>query len=119
MRDMNHGLNPGNVYYEDWNGGSSTINTGATGLQLLDSAVKQAEDQGVRYILCLTNNWNDFGGMPTYVRNMLGDGQSQTNFYNNPTIVNKFKDYVTTIVNRYKESPAIFSWELANEVGSA
>ena len=119
MKDISQGLNPGSVYFEEWDVGQSTINTGETGLQLLDAAIKQAEDQGIKYIICLTNNWNNFGGMATYVSNMLGDSQSQTNFYNSPTIVNKYKDYVAAIVNRYKSSPATFSWELANEVRTA
>ena len=116
MKDLSHGLQPGNNYFEEWDGGKSTINYGATGLLLLDTAVQQAEEQGIKYIMCLTNNWDNYGGMPTYVENMVGDGQSQTNFYNNPVIVNQFKTYVTAIVNRYKDSPAIFAWELANEV---
>ncbi len=47
---------------------------------------------------------------------LLGDGQSQVEFYTNPTVVNAFKSYVSEIVTRYKDSPAIFAWELANEV---
>lgn len=27
-----------------------------------------------------------------------------------------YKDYIKLLVNRYKCSPAIFAWELANEV---
>ena len=116
MKDLSHGLQPGNNYFEEWDGGQSAINYGATGLQLLDSAVQQAEEHGIKYIMCLTNNWDNYGGMPTYVENMVGNGQSQTNFYNNPIVVNQFKTYTATIVNRYKNSSAIFAWELANEV---
>jgi len=50
------------------------------------------------------------------VNNLLGSGQSQTQFYTNPTVINSYKNYVGTIVNRYKSSPAVFAWELANEV---
>ena len=116
MKDVAHSLQPGGTYFEEWVDGHSTINYGPTGLQLLDSAVQKAEDQGIKYIMCLTNNWNDYGGMPTYVNNLVGNGASQTNFYNNPTVVSQFKSYVTAIVSRYSNSSAIFAWELANEV---
>ena len=116
MKDLAHGLQPGDNYFEEWDNGQSTINYGLNGLQLLDSAVQKAEDQGIKYIVCLTNNWNDFGGMPTYVNNLVSNGASQTNFYNNPIVVDQFKAYVTAIVSRYSNSSAIFAWELANEV---
>lgn len=116
MKDLSHYLQPGDNYFEEWNGNQSTINYGPTGLQVLDSAVQKAEGQGIKYIMCLTNNWNDYGGMPTYVNNMVGNGASQTNFYNNPIVITQFKKYVAAIVSRYSNSSAIFAWELANEV---
>ena len=116
MKDTAHSLQPGPNYFEEWINGQSVINYGPTGLQILDAAVQQAESQGIKFIMCLTNNWNDFGGMPTYVNNLVSNGASQTNFYNNPVVVNQFKKYVNTIVSRYSNSSAIFAWELANEV---
>ncbi len=116
MRDLTNSLQNGPNYFEKWDAGNSTINYGPNGLQLLDSAVRQAEDRGIKFIMCLTNNWNDYGGMPTYVNNLVGVGASHTNFYNNPIVVNQFKHYITAIVSRYKNSSAIFAWELANEV---
>lgn len=38
-----------------------------------------------------------------------------TQFYHVPKIVNSYKDYVKTFVSRYKNSPAIMAWQLANE----
>ena len=69
----------------------------------------------------LTENhsqWPNYGGQIDYVNNLLGSGHSQTEFYTNPTVVNAYKNYVSEIVTRYKDSPAIFAWELANEVSN-
>ena len=54
--------------------------------------------------------------MIDYVRNLLGNATSQMEFYTDPTVINAFKNYTSEIVTRYKDSPAIFAWELANEV---
>ena len=43
----------GEVYYELWENGHSSPNTGATGLALLDGAVQQAEVAGIQLIVCL------------------------------------------------------------------
>ncbi|KAL9074998.1 MAG: hypothetical protein Q9161_001929 [Pseudevernia consocians] len=105
----------GEVYYQLWENGQPSLNTGANGLALLDSAVQQAEAAGIQFIMCLVNEWPNYGGQIDYVNNLLGDGQSQADFYTDPTVVNAFKNYVSEIVTRYKDSPAIFAWELANE----
>ena len=51
-----------------------------------------------------------------YVNNLLGEGQSQTEFFTNPTVIDAYKNYKSQIISRYEDSPAIFAWELANEV---
>lgn len=51
--------------------------------------------------------------MDVYVEQLGGSGHSS--FYTDAAIQDAYKNYVTTIVNRYKNSPAIFAWELANE----
>lgn len=54
--------------------------------------------------------------MDTYTKNILGDaGFAHTSFYTNPQVISVFKAYVSHVVARYKSSPAVLSWELANE----
>ncbi|CAD6572759.1 MAG: hypothetical protein ASARMPREDX12_005433 [Alectoria sarmentosa] len=136
MKDPSNNLlgswgSDGEVWYQLWENGQPNLNTGANGLALLDSAVQQAEAAGIQFIMCLVkcasrrefdtvqaNNpseWPNYGGQIDYVNNVLGDGHSQAEFYTNPAVVNAFKNYVSEIVTRYKDSPAIFAWELANE----
>ena len=62
------------------------------------------------------SNWNDFGGMNTYVNNIKGAGQPHDLFYTDPDVQDAYKNYVGEIVKRYQNSPAIMAWELANEV---
>ena len=37
-------------------------------------------------------------------------------FYTDPEIKQAYRNYVNQIIYRYKNSPAVFAWELANEV---
>jgi len=109
--------------------GTTTINDGPTGLQKLDTVVQMAEQQGLYVIMSLTNNWNpapnasvtlprntlsnDYGGMDLYVRQF--GLQDHDDFYTNDMILTAFQNYTKEIVLRYLNSPAVFSWELAND----
>jgi endo-1,4-beta-mannosidase len=42
-------------------------------------------------------------------------GCNATTFYTNTEAQNAYKNYIAFVVNRYKSSPAVFSWELCNE----
>jgi mannan endo-1,4-beta-mannosidase len=101
------------VYFQSWADGKATINYGANGLQALDKVVKIAEETGIKLIMALTNNWADYGGMDVYTVNL--GGKYHDDFYHDPKIINAFKTYTAAVVTRYKNSPAIFAWELANE----
>ncbi|OAX38299.1 glycoside hydrolase [Rhizopogon vinicolor AM-OR11-026] len=120
--------------------GTTTINDGPNGLQKLDTVIQMAEQQGLYVILSLTNNWNpvpnttttgnstqvlastniprntlsnDFGGMDLYVRQF--GLQYHDDFYTHAGILTAFQNYTQQIVTRYADSPAVFSWELAND----
>ena len=51
--------------------------------------------------------------MDLYVRQFGFDTHDE--FYTNPSILNAFMNFTTQVVSRYVNSPAIFSWELAND----
>ena len=55
----------------------------------------------------------DAGGMDLYVQQFGLNQHDQ--FYTNPNILTSFMNYTTQVVSRYTTSPAIFSWELAND----
>jgi mannan endo-1,4-beta-mannosidase len=106
---------PGVAYYQIWDGSVPTINTGANGLENFDNVVAAAKANGLRLIVTLTNNWDDYGGMDVYVNQLLGNGSPHDWFYSNATVVAAYKNYVKTFVTRYLDEPGIFAWELANE----
>lgn len=77
----------------------------------MDLAVKMAEKYDIGLICCMFWNFqglSDFMGEST---NAWGDPNSKTRQY--------MREYTELIVNRYKESPAIWGWEFANELSLA
>ena len=83
-----------------------------SGIPRLDYVVSAAEKKGVKLVLPLLNNFNDLGGINTYASAF---GTTNTGFYTNAAAQAAYKAWIKLIVNRYKSSAAIFSWELCNE----
>ncbi|TFK39729.1 glycoside hydrolase [Crucibulum laeve] len=108
-------LSSGLTYYQVWNSSDWTLNDGPQGLQRLDNVVETAGKYGIKVILAFTNNWVGYGGMELYLNWIAGAGNTHDVFYTNQKIIASYQRYVTTIVNRYKNSPNIFAWELMNE----
>ncbi|KEZ42499.1 putative mannan endo-1,4-beta-mannosidase C [Scedosporium apiospermum] len=96
------------VVFQRWDNGKPTIN-----IEGFDKVVDAATEVGIKLIVALTNNWADYGGMDMYTVNL--GGQYHDDFYRLPVIKDHFKAYVKEFVTRYKDSPAIMAWELANE----
>ncbi|KZP23067.1 glycoside hydrolase family 5 protein [Athelia psychrophila] len=120
--------------------GTTRINNGTDGLARLDKVVEVAQAHGIYLIFSLTNNWNplpgdatvsrrdsitgntlprnylsnDFGGMDAYVRE-FGTTKSHGEFYTDSSIVNTFNSYITTVVSRYVDCPAVLAWEIGND----
>ena len=79
--------------------------------QLMDSVVRAAEEQGIGLIPSLfwwTACIPDLVGEP---RNQWGNPESKTHAF--------MRAYVQQVVSRYKDSPAIWAWELGNEYSLA
>ncbi|KAK3906161.1 beta-mannanase [Staphylotrichum tortipilum] len=103
------GAGPSEVVLQLWHSdGTSTID-----LSGFDKVVKAAEKTGMKLLIALTNNWADYGGMDVYTVNL--GGKYHDDFYTMPKIKAAFKRYVKEIVTRYKDSSAVFAWELGNE----
>lgn len=112
FNDVNSVPSSGTVYYQLLKDGVATINTGSDGLQRLDYVVASAEKRNVKLIINFVNNWSDYGGIAAYVSAF---GGSATTWYTNDAAQSAYRTYIKTVIARYKDSPAIFSWELANE----
>ncbi|MCJ1429548.1 hypothetical protein MMC29_007463 [Sticta canariensis] len=82
------------------------------GIARLDYVVSAAEKQGFKLVVAMLNNWDDLGGINSYTNAFGGNA---TTFFTDAPSQAAYKNYVSFIVNRYKNSPAIFAWELCNE----
>jgi mannan endo-1,4-beta-mannosidase len=128
---------PTETTFQVWENGKATIN-----VEPFDKVVDAATETGIKLIVALTNNWADYGGMDMYTINLgekyhddvciprslrhppsapLGPNDppaqtlTQLQFYTKPKIKEAFKRSVKEMVTRYKDSPTIMAWELANE----
>ncbi|HEU5469096.1 MAG TPA: cellulase family glycosylhydrolase [Actinophytocola sp.] len=109
------------IYFQYWDGDSPAYNDGPDGLRKLDYVLASARAHGIRLIIPLTNNWNDFGGMDQYVR--WAGGAFHDDFYTNPVIRGWYQDWISHVLNRvnpltglaYKDDPTVMAWELGNE----
>lgn len=113
----------GPVWFQHWDAaaGRPVVKEGPDGIERLDYVVWKAKQNGIRLVMPLVNNWNNFGGMDQYVR--WAGGASHDDFYTNPKIKGWYKDWITYLLNRtnpltglrYKDDPTIMTWELGNE----
>ena len=102
-----------NVYYQVLNSSGQYFNMDAnTGIGRLDYALSAASTYGLKLVLPLLNNFDDLGGINTYLN---AYGGTHASFYTDTKSQTAYKNYIKFIVNRYKTSTAIFSWELCNE----
>ncbi|KAG0492860.1 hypothetical protein HPP92_006258 [Vanilla planifolia] len=92
----------------------------------LDFVVSEARRFGIRLILSLVNNYDNFGGKKQYVQWGRNQGQnigSDDEFFTNAVVKGYYKNHVKTVLTRYntltgtayKDEPIIFAWELMNE----
>ncbi|XP_076953190.1 mannan endo-1,4-beta-mannosidase 7-like [Bidens hawaiensis] len=94
--------------------------------QGLDFVISEGRRFGVKLILSLVNNFNDYGGKSQYVQwaNERGQQlQNEDSFFTDPMVKGFYKNHIKTILMRrntitgvmYKDDPTIMSWELINE----
>ncbi|KAF2090350.1 glycoside hydrolase family 5 protein [Saccharata proteae CBS 121410] len=114
FNDVNKEPTDGSVWFQSLvKGKPPVINTGVDGLQRLDYVVKGCEDRGIKMIINFVNNWTDYGGMAAYLNYYGGSGNPD--WYKKEEIQSQYKAYIQAVVSRYKNSKAVFAWELANE----
>lgn len=92
----------------------------------LDFVISEAQNNKIRLILSLCNNWEAYGGKSQYVKWGQDAGltlNSEDAFFSDTTLKTYFKNHIKTILTRvntitnvaYKDDPTIFAWELMNE----
>ncbi|CAA7396525.1 unnamed protein product [Spirodela intermedia] len=94
--------------------------------QGLDFVISEAGRHGIRLILSLVNNFDDFGGRRQYVQWARSAGvsvASDDDFYTNPVVKGYYKNHAKRVLSRlntvtkvpYRDDPTIMAWELINE----
>ncbi|CAN1835571.1 Mannan endo-1,4-beta-mannosidase 7 [Linum perenne] len=94
--------------------------------QGLDLVVSEAKKYGIKLVLSLVNNYEQFGGKKQYANWARSQGQSissDDDFFSNSVTKGFYKNHIKTILTRrntitgvyYKDEPAIMAWELMNE----
>lgn len=96
-------------YYSDGNYDSELFSDMDTGLQL-------AQQYGIRVIVPFIDKYSYWGGIYQFSSLNGGNGYD---FYTNPVVKQRFKNFVSYVVNRYKNNKAILAWELGNELTGA
>ena len=89
----------------------------------LDLVLKVANEEGVRVIIPLVDNWKWMGGVDQYA---AFRGKKGKEFWTDPQLIEDFKQTLRYIVNRrnsytgqtYRDDKAIFGWETGNELDS-
>ncbi|XP_057975740.1 mannan endo-1,4-beta-mannosidase 7-like [Malania oleifera] len=94
--------------------------------QGLDFAISEARKYGIKLVLSLVNNYENFGGKKQYVQWARNQGQpvsSDDDFFTNSVVKGFYKNHIKTVLTRsnslngvaYKDDPTIMAWELMNE----
>lgn len=112
FNDVNTIPSSGTVWYQYLSASGSQINTGEYGLERLDYVVSSAESHGIKLIVNFVNNWSDYGGIAAYV---AAFGGTSSTWFTDSASQAQYQAYIKAVVSRYTNSPAILSWELANE----
>jgi hypothetical protein len=110
-----------------WNGFAFQPQPGVYGeptFAHFDQVVAEAKARGLRLVIPLVNNWDDFGGMDQYVA--WTGGGVHDDFYSRQACKDLYKAYVAHFLNHvstlsgvaYKDEPAIMAWELARRAST-
>ena len=98
--------------FQSWSGSSNYPNAAAFQTHM-DPVVSAAEAAGIKLVVPMIGNWGP--SINLYIQQILGSDATHDTFFSNADLVAAYKTYVSFFVNRYKDSPAIFAWELMNE----
>ncbi|CAJ1972464.1 unnamed protein product [Sphenostylis stenocarpa] len=93
----------------------------------LDFVISEARRYGTKLVLCLVNNYDNFGGKKQYVEWAKSEGQSiesEDGFFTNTVVKGFYKNHIKSVLTRrnnftgvvYKDDPTIMAWELMNEI---
>ena len=116
------GVHGAYVLYWDDRADRMGINDGPDGLGRVDFLVAEAQKRHLRVILAFLDFWGYTGGMQQ-MGAWYGSKDKYTFFFSDPRTREDYKRFVSHVILRrnsitgvvYRDDPAIFAWDLANE----
>lgn len=115
-------------WYRALDPSSNQVIVNETGLRKLDVTLVTAATFGIRLIITMSNNWDDYGGIDQSLKwesliNASYSDPLHDDFFDRPWQMQTHVAWMSTLVNRrnsvtgviYKDDPTIFAWELMNE----
>ncbi|KAI8910333.1 glycoside hydrolase superfamily [Gorgonomyces haynaldii] len=111
------------VWFQDVQDGKVIYNDDqSTGLGRFDLVLDMAKQWGVKLMVTLSNNWDNFGGTDFYI-DKLAEEKTHGAFYTSSAVKKAYKAWISHVLNRvnmyngrvYKDDPTIFAVELMNE----
>lgn len=92
-------------------------------LRHLDNLIAKGKDHDIRFVIAFVNYWDQLGGISQYNKWDGNPEGGMSHFINDPDTQKWYKDYIKMLLNRentvtgkkYKNEPAVFSWEIMNE----
>ncbi|KIO25441.1 hypothetical protein M407DRAFT_25239 [Tulasnella calospora MUT 4182] len=119
------------TYTQQWVNGEQKCNQ--AGIDRIKFILDEAQKRGIFVQIALTNNWapnfpanatakfppgylsNSYGGIDTYVQQVIKPDCDRDAFYTDETVKNAYKKWLSCIIPQISSHKALFAWELAND----
>lgn len=92
----------------------------------LDAVLEEAARLDLRVIVVLANRWGDYGGVTQYLRWEGMDPPERTvpplgltAFWDCAACEARYREHARRVVERHRDDPTVFAWELMNEAEAA
>jgi mannan endo-1,4-beta-mannosidase len=104
--------------YRAWFFQHQATSNGERDWSAFDHALEVAANRGVRVVATLVNQWGQCEGWDAYADGYKTESWYRTGYKtlpSSPGMLRTYRDWVAQVVKRYRDHPAILSWQLVNE----
>jgi mannan endo-1,4-beta-mannosidase len=95
----------------------ATADNGARDWSVFDQTLATAKAHGYKVIMVLADQWDSCENAPYRTRSWYSSGYKTTP--QSPGMSQTYRDYVQSIVTRYKDNDTVLMWQLINEAEDA
>ena len=111
-------MGPGVEAYRAWFFQYQATSNGERDWSAFDHALEVAANRGFRVVATLVNQWGQCEGWGDYAAGYKTESWYRTGYKtlpSSPGMPATYRDWVAKVVKRYRDHPAILSWQLVNE----